>query len=190
MAGENTPINQYDTDYKEEATRWIVEVLIIATVGSVINWVLIFSGPSPNPLLAFVVNIGLVVAGSFLLFRHVDTLIFKRLSQFQGGPAPHQVSSDSGGDGSATSVDTTETEGEASTVVQERQETDLFTRVKESLIVRLAAGFIAPLVLVFLLLALMSGGSSGTTTAPAWLSILLLGGPIVGVALAYITRPQ
>jgi len=70
--------------YKEHAVRWIVEVLIISVIGGVINFSIV-SGIGGRGSFFFSLGISLVVAlvSGVLLFRHVDTLILKRIAQSQ-----------------------------------------------------------------------------------------------------------
>jgi hypothetical protein len=75
-----------DEVYKGQARRWLMEVLVISVAGGLVNIVLsyIFSG-GVYILLSLIIGFGILILNAYLLFRHVDTLILKRLAQSKEG---------------------------------------------------------------------------------------------------------
>jgi hypothetical protein len=75
-----------DEVYKGQARRWLMEVLVISVAGGLVNLVLsyIFSG-GVYILLSLIIGFGILILNAYLLFRHVDTLILKRLAQSKEG---------------------------------------------------------------------------------------------------------
>lgn len=72
--------------YKSHAIRWIAEVLIVSVIGGILNFS-VASGIGGRGSLFFslVISLAVALASGFLLFRHVDTLILKRIAQAQNG---------------------------------------------------------------------------------------------------------
>jgi uncharacterized protein (DUF58 family) len=71
-----------DEMYKGQAKRWLVKVIVIFIVGGLVNLILsyIFSG-GVYIFLSIITGFGILILSTYLLFRHVDTLILKRLAQ-------------------------------------------------------------------------------------------------------------
>ena len=78
-----TDIGQ-EVDYKGHAIRWIAEVLMVAVIGGFLNFILAAGiGGQGAVIFNLIISLGVALASGFLLFRHVDTLILKRLGQAQ-----------------------------------------------------------------------------------------------------------
>jgi len=73
-----------DKMYVGPAKQWIVQVLVIGVVAGAINAAIVLNRIELAPIFTVLVNLTAVVIASFLLFRHVDTLILKRLAQSKG----------------------------------------------------------------------------------------------------------
>lgn len=73
-----------DKLYVGPAKEWILQVVVIGIIAGAINAVIVLSRPGFAPVFTILVNLTAVVIASFLLFRHVDTLILKRLAQMEG----------------------------------------------------------------------------------------------------------
>jgi len=73
-----------DKMYVGPAKQWIVQVLSIGVVAGAINAAIVLNRIELAPIFTVLVNLTAVVIASFLLFRHVDTLILKRLAQSKG----------------------------------------------------------------------------------------------------------
>lgn len=81
--GDTVNSNQ-DEVYREQATRWLIEVIAVSIFAGVLNFVL--SALLPNftyLLLSLILILGLALINTLLLFRHIDTLILKRLAAVQ-----------------------------------------------------------------------------------------------------------
>jgi hypothetical protein len=191
MVDNRQKLNQMDLDYQEEAKQWIMEAVIIITIGLIVEGFLISGGSSGGIVLALLVNIGLIVVVSIRLFRHIDTLILKRLSQYEAGslsPSDEWTESKSI-DKEEPNPDNQNTEN-VDTVVGNRHQSNLWERAKQNLYSRLFIGFIIPIIIAFVILAAISGNPNETTTAPLSVSVLLILGPIVGMIYAYSTYSQ
>lgn len=71
--------------YKKQAKKWIIEVVVISLVGGFINLILSTTVSGLGfVLLSFVVSLGVILVNALLLFRHVDTLVLKRIAQAEG----------------------------------------------------------------------------------------------------------
>lgn len=169
-------LSNYDTDYRKEAYRWIVEVVIIGTIGSILNWFLIFNWSS-SIFFVFIINVCLTVAGSILLFRHIDTLIFKRISQLQGNHTTHEDSDWVGESQTTTETEENEMGSEANRIVQNRRDTDIYTRVTWPL----AVGFV--IWVLFLLVAIPYILIRDNSILHYLLIVLFIFGPIVGYTI-------
>lgn len=73
-----------DRLYADIAKKWIIQVIIIGVVAGAVNGIIVINQFGLAPVFAVLVNLVAIVIASLLLFRHVDTLILKRLMQMQG----------------------------------------------------------------------------------------------------------
>lgn len=82
----NMSTDSTEVSYKSYAIRWIAEVLIVSVIGTVIN-LSVGSGVGGRGSLYFslMISLGVAIASGFLLFRHVDTLVLRRIAQVQKG---------------------------------------------------------------------------------------------------------
>lgn len=75
---------EQNVSYKSHAVRWIAEVLIVAVMGGLLNFTVAAGiGGQGTVIFSLIISLGVALASGFLLFRHVDTLILKRLGQAQ-----------------------------------------------------------------------------------------------------------
>jgi hypothetical protein len=75
-----------DEIYKSQARRWLIEVTFVSFVGGLINLFLfsVFSG-GVYIILIIITAFSVLIFNAYLLFRHIDTLILKRLAQSKEG---------------------------------------------------------------------------------------------------------
>ena len=74
----------HDYVYRDQATKWLVEVIGVSIVAGVLNFALFIAFPSILfALLSLILILAFAMVNAILLFRHIDTLILKRLAAIQ-----------------------------------------------------------------------------------------------------------